>query len=313
VSEGSSAHDALRRLRQADGGAALVDHVEGMGGEGAAAVQAKARAGSEQNACFIGGCFQGQRQAGRHQRDAVAGGGHVLVQAAQRVDEGARLAAERNHAQADLVAHQHHRARAPRAAPTSSMAGVRGGRARGGACVFAGHRHHEVGEPQREAVDHHQRLGRALRDDGARQLDRLLDGAHAGHALGAVGLVAHDALEHLVVVGLAVAISTARCRGGGEPVDGALLGAARLAALLAAEDEFVLGGLRSYSAVAWAPFDGHGAEKPRGGFRAGGEPRVEIAGAHRAVHVQASPPRAPHGLRRAGPRGVGRGRQRRVA
>jgi hypothetical protein len=42
-----------------------------------------------------------------------------------------------------------------------------------------------------------------------------------------------------------VAISTARWPGrGGQPVDGALLGAARLAALLAAEDEFVFNGHR---------------------------------------------------------------------
>jgi hypothetical protein len=60
----------------------------------------------------------------------------------------------------------------------------------------------------------------------------------AGHALGAVALVAGDALAHLVVPGWAVAMSSGAVLGRlRQPVARQQLGAARLAAFLATEDE----------------------------------------------------------------------------
>ena len=106
---GQQADDALRRLRASvTRDAAVVGDLQRVGRRQRQRSQQPADQQRQQCASWL--AFQGQRQTGRHQGDALAGLRHVLVEPAQRIDKGAHLAPQRNHAQADLVADQHHRA-----------------------------------------------------------------------------------------------------------------------------------------------------------------------------------------------------------
>ena len=123
-------------------------------------------------------------------------------------------------------------------------------------------RHEPVGQPQGQAIHHHQRVGSAVPRNGGGQIPWLFDGAQARHAQGAVALVARNALAHFVVPGL--------CRGNQhravvarlrQPVARQQLGAARLAAFLATQDEFggdgcVRHGHRGTPPIRWATASG---------------------------------------------------------
>ena len=63
-------------------------------------------------------------------------------------------------------------------------------------------RHQQIGEPQRQTIDYHQRVGIAVLRDGLRQFKRFFNGLHTGYACGPILFVLFDALYHLVVPGL---------------------------------------------------------------------------------------------------------------
>ena len=65
------------------------------------------------------------------------------------------------------------------------------------------HRHQPVCQPQGQAINHQQPLRAAVLGQHLGQLARFLYGQHAWHALGAVALVARNALAHFRIPGLA--------------------------------------------------------------------------------------------------------------
>ena len=104
-----------------------------------------------------------------------------------------------------------------------------------------------MGQPQRQAVDDHQRLRAAVLAQRSGQIERLFHRQHPRHALGAVALVARNALAHFIVPRLG-----SRQKNGAvvaaleKPITRQQFSAARFAAFLAAEDQFAAGYRQSH-------------------------------------------------------------------
>mmetsp|Transcript_26229 Transcript_26229/g.61993 ORF Transcript_26229/g.61993 Transcript_26229/m.61993 type:complete len:252 (-) Transcript_26229:1448-2203(-) len=166
-----------------------------------------------------------------HQRQPAAQPGHILVEPAEFIDKVAHLAAQRRHAPADLVGHED-----DRRGQAGQQRQQRAAFALPAGMVWRGlHRHQPVGEPQRQAVDHDQPTGCVGRAEGIAKRQRRLDGVEAGRPVGAVVL---NARLHLRV-GSQRRGDDGHLAAPGLPAQGQAFGLARLAAALAADDEFV--------------------------------------------------------------------------
>ena len=167
---GRQDHDLARRLAE-------IDRSQDIGG---------GRLQRAQEVHEAAGVFEIQRQARGHEPDPVGHGGEPLVQAAGMVDEIAAQRTHRDDAEADLVRHQHHRPRQRRQRREQLLG-------RGGRVTL---RHHQVGQPQGEAVDQDRALRPRLLDQGLRQVQRRLDRMPGRTA--PLAMVA-DARSHLAV------------------------------------------------------------------------------------------------------------------
>ena len=167
----------------------------------------------------------------------AAGSGYALVERAQCIDKGAVFLPERNKPQANFIAHQidMRLTRLQRLHQCGdAVLRVR--------CIWlAVHGHKQVGEPEGEAIYHQQCVRVAVRVQGGGQVGGF-KGDHAGHALGAVALVAGYAHAHFFIPRLGSGdIDGAAWLGCCQPVRGHVLGAGGFAAFLAAQYQFVVG------------------------------------------------------------------------
>ena len=120
--------------------------------------------------------------------DGIGHGRDLLMEAAGMVAEGPRHGIVGDDAKPDLVGYENDRPLEIAEAPDQPPRLLR----------HIALSHHQVGDPEGEAIDQHDGVGRRQRRQHSRQIQRFFDG---GPALPAPGAVFIDAGRHLAVPG----------------------------------------------------------------------------------------------------------------
>ena len=111
--------------------------------------------------------------------------------------------------------------------------------------------HQAIGQPERQAINNHQRLRLAVLRQRVRQMQRLFDNRHGRNPLCAILLMTRDTLAHFVIAsdsrGDQNGAMPGRLR---QPINSQHFGPPRLAALLPAQYQLTASGLHRFTHAA---------------------------------------------------------------